>query len=107
MITLIMAITGLLRGIHEGMINIRFNESMHNLQFQEGVRGHKWHDYYHLVALTRDIALLGLGIALICLPYQWTAIFAGLLLLWEFSEIGQAIARVAKPVMFDLSLPYE
>lgn len=107
MIVLIMAITGFLRGIHEGMIFIRFPESMHNNQFQDGARGHKWHDYYHIIALARDLSVLGLGVVLICLPWHWNILLAGFFFAWEFSEVGQAIARVAKPVMFDLGLPYE
>ena len=107
MIILIMAVTGFLRGIHEGMIFIRYPEPMHNTRFQEGVRGHKWHNYYHIIALSRDISLLGLGVALICLPYHWNILLAGFFLLWEFSEVGQAVARVRYPVMFDLGIPYE
>lgn len=107
MIVLVMSFTGFLRGIHEGMIMIRFSEPMHNTQFQGGVRGHKWHNYYHIVALTRDLSVLGLGIALIFLPYNWNTILAGFVFLWEFTEVGHAVARVAKPVMFDLGHPYE
>ena len=107
MMVLIMAVAGSLRGIHEGMIFIRFNEPMHNNQFQDGVRGHKWHPYYHLGAIYRDLSMLGLGVALICLPWHWNTLLAGTILLWELSEVGQAVARVAKPVMFDLGLPYE
>ncbi len=107
MIVLIMAVTGFLRGIHEVMIHIRFPEPMYNNLFQEGARGHKWHKYYHLIAISRDLSMLGLGIALIFLPYNWNILLAAFFLAWELSEDGQAIARVAKPVMFDLGLPYE
>ena len=107
MIVLIMIVTGFLRGIHEGMIMIRFPEPMHNREFTEGVRGHKWHDYYHIISLLRDLSMLGLGVALIYLPWHWNVLLAGLVFMWEFSEIGHAVARVKYPVMFDLGLAYE
>ncbi|MDO9548159.1 MAG: hypothetical protein Q7J65_04240 [Candidatus Marinimicrobia bacterium] len=107
MITLLMTIAGFFRGIHEGMINIRFSEPMHNREFQEGVRGHKWHRYYHLIASIRDLSMLGLGIAFILMKWQYAGLLAGLILMWEFSEVGQALARVKYPVMFDKGLAYE
>lgn len=107
MITLIMAITGFLRGIHEGMVMIRYPEPMHTREFSEGVRGHVWHDYYHGIAILRDLSMLGLGIALVLMDYHYPALLSGLILMWEFCEIGQAVARVKYPVMFDLGLAYE
>ena len=107
MITLILTIAGFLRGIHEGMINIRFPEPMHNKEFQEGIRGHKWHSYYHLIAILRDLSMLGLGIGFILLNYQYNEVLAGLIIMWELSEVGQALARVKYPVMFDRGLAYE
>ncbi len=102
-----MTFAGFLRGVHEGMINIRFPEPMHNKEFQEGVRGHVWHRYYHLIAVTRDLSMLGLGTAFILLRWQYSGILAGLILMWEFSEVGMALARVKYPVMFDKGLAYE
>lgn len=107
MITLIMAITGFLRGIHEGMVMIRYPEPMHSREFTEGVRGHVWHNYYHELAILRDLSLLGLGIALILMQWQYTGLLAGLVLMWECSEIGHAFARVKFPVMFDRGIAYE
>jgi hypothetical protein len=102
-----MAIAGFLRGIHEGMIFIRYPEPMHNNEFLEGARGHKWHEYYHILALARDLSMLGLGVALICLSWHWIVLLAGIVFMWELCEVGHAVARVKYPVMFDLGLPYE
>ena len=102
-----MIVAGFLRGIHEGMVHIRFPEPMHNKEFQEGTRGHKWHRYYHLIAVLRDLSLLGLGFAFVMMKWQYNELLAGLILMWEFCEIGQALARVKYPVMFDRGLAYE
>ena len=107
MIVLLMTIAGFLRGIHEGMVNIRDGEPMHGKQFQEGVRGHKLHRYYQLIASMRDFSFLGIGGAFCLLKYQYGDVLAGLILMWELSEIGQALARVKYPVMFDKGLAYE
>ena len=102
-----MTIAGFLRGVHEGMINIRFGEPMHNREFQEGIRGHVWHRYYHMISAVRDLSILGFGIAFVLLKWQYSGILAGLILMWEFSEVGQALARVKYPVMRDKGLAYE
>lgn len=107
MIPLVMTIVGFVRGIHEGMIHIRLSECMHSKLFDEGVRGHVWHPYYHIIAGIRDLLFISLGIYFAIMDYSTWDIVAGLILMWETTEIGYAYARVERVVMSDRGKPYE
>jgi len=89
---------GLSRGIKEGMV-----------MYQPGVREHPAFAVYHLLSVFVFVAFLFAAIAVYEKVYnpfyrwriekgKWLYLLVGIpLLLWEFTEIGENIARYNKP----------
>jgi hypothetical protein len=100
----IVGLAGMIRGLHEGMINIAPWDDMYSadlVQVPGGVRKHAWHDrWYHVISPGRDILIVISTViaALNIADWRW-GIPAGCLgLLWESNEIGEAFARQGCPV---------
>ncbi len=84
----------IVRGLHEGMIHIKFTDKMHSGLYEEGVRGHKWHGKnYHKIALLRDLFSLWCGWLWVSQPFNFNLFMGSLIIFWELSEIGYSIAR--------------
>ena len=99
---------GIARGIHEGMIHIKFHEPMAASIFEEGVRMHRWHErYYHKITVLRDLLCIVLGWRFMTTDIPVCAIAASAFLLWELVEVFESIARIGKPIMQYRLKPYE
>jgi len=95
-------------GYHEGMINVKFRDTMHSGDFLDGVRGHKYHkSIYHKIRVLRDLSGMYFGYQLLSVQPNLMAIIASLFIVWEITEVFYAVARCGSVFMFDLGLPYE
>lgn len=87
------ALYGLFRGCHEGIIHIQYPDNLLLDWNKDGVRNHQWFPAYHAIALFRDVLAIGLGMLIAKGGMPITTIVACLILLWECNEIAYGLAR--------------
>lgn len=85
-------IFGLFRGIDEGMTMIMSGDIMHT-GLLDGIRGHAWFDWYHAISAVPYLALFVIAWIVFKSRWRWLYYIGLLVLMWEFTEIGENIAR--------------
>jgi hypothetical protein len=83
---------GLSRGIHEGMVMVMPFDSMFTGSYF-GVRGHAWFAYYHALSLVPYALFAFIVYMTIKKDIRLCGIVGALLLIWQFTEVGNAMAR--------------
>jgi len=104
-VILLAILFGLSRGIHEGMVMIMPWDSM--LTGMSGVRGHAWFAHYHALSVAPYIIFALLVYMVVRRDIRLWGIVGALLLIWQFTEIGEALARQGNFVYIHRGAAYE
>lgn len=89
------------RGIKEGMVMVLRTDSLW-IGPREYLKGHAWFDWYHAISLAPFFLIILLTWLIIKYKPGVLYIFGLLLLVWQFTEMGESFARNMK-----LITPYE
>jgi len=95
MITIIVlaVVFSIVSGYKEGMTMIKFSDKMHNPEFKEGVRGHRFFRFYHWLDRIFYPAFAALVYIAITNPPHISTCIGIAILIWELRECGYNLAR--------------